>query len=136
MNGNQAKFSENRRLHILVGCYTGFWIALAIKPLDRSDWLLENILVFVTAAVLVFSYRRFQFSNASYVLIILFLALHTIGAHYTYAKVPAGFWIQNLFHFNRNHFDRIIHFAFGLLLIYPLQELLHRVAGVRPGWAQ
>ena len=134
MNRARSKFADNRFLQILLGCYTILWILLAIHPVDRGDWLLENLLVFVAIIVLVSTYHRFQFSNATYCLIGLFLALHAIGAHYTYAKVPAGFWIEDLLHLNRNHFDRVIHFGFGLLLVYPVQELLQRAAGVRVTW--
>jgi putative membrane protein len=87
MNQSSARNVDNHFLVIALGCYFLFWIALAIHPLDRGDWLLENLLVFVTAAVLGSTCRRFQFSNASYALILIFLAVHTIGAHYTYAKV-------------------------------------------------
>src|SRR5205085_7924792 len=57
---------------------------------------------------------------------------HTIGAHYTYAKVPAGFWLQHWLHLSRNHYDRVIHFSFGLLLLYPMRELLRRTACAKP----
>src|SRR5438477_964682 len=87
-----------------LGCYVVFWIALAIHPLDRGDWLLENLLIFISVAVLGFTYRKFQFSHISYALILIFLAFHTIGAHYTYAKVPAGFWLQHWLHLSRNHY--------------------------------
>jgi putative membrane protein len=126
---------ENRFLPIAVGVYVVFWIGLAIKPLDRSDWLLENLLIFLTAAVLGGTYRWFRLSNISYALILIFLAFHTIGAHYTYAKVPAGFWLKDWLHLSRNHYDRVIHFAFGLLLLYPVGELLLRRAGARSTWA-
>jgi putative membrane protein len=131
----ESKFIDNRFLSILAGCYALFWVLLAVRPVDRGDWFLENLLVFAGVAVLLFTYSRFQFSNLTYALIILFLALHAVGAHYTYAKVPAGFWIQDWLHLSRNHFDRAIHFAFGLLLLYPLRELLIRAAEVRPAWA-
>lgn len=134
MKTARSKFAENRPLQIFAGCYLVFWILLAIQPIDRGDWFLENLLVFAAMLVLVLSYHRFQFSNLAYGLITLFLALHAIGAHYTYAKVPAGFWMQQLLHLNRNHFDRVIHFGFGLLLVYPVQELLQRIAGVRAPW--
>lgn len=84
--------------------------------------------------MLVSTHHRFQFSNLAYALVALFLALHAVGAHYTYAKVPAGFWMQDWLHLNRNHFDRTIHFSFGFLLVYPLQEFLSRAAGVRASW--
>src|SRR5207248_1645550 len=83
-----------------------------------SPLLLENLLIFISVAVLGFTYRKFQFSHISYVLILIFLSFHTIGAHYTYAKVPAGFWLQHWLHLSRNHYDRVIHFSFGLLLLY------------------
>ena len=134
MNTNPSKIAGNRFVPILAGCYALLWILLAIHPVDRGDWFLENLLVFAAMAVLVSTYSRFQFSNLTYALLALFLALHAVGAHYTYAKVPAGFWAQNWLHLDRNHFDRAIHFGFGLLFICPLQELLRRAAGVRATW--
>lgn len=103
-----------------------FWIVMAISPLDRHDWLMENILFFVFFVVLTGTYQIFQFSTRSYFLIITFLTLHLIGAHYTYAKVPFGFYLADLFGVSRNHFDRIVHFSFGLLLTYPIREFLVR----------
>jgi putative membrane protein len=135
MNSFAARKIDNRFLQTALASYLFFWIALAIHPLDRHDWLLENLLVFVTAAVLVPTYRKFQFSNLSYALILIFLVIHAIGAHYTYAKVPAGFWMADLFHLKRNHYDRVIHFAFGFVLLYPMRELLMRSAGARERWA-
>jgi putative membrane protein len=48
--------------------------------------------------------------------------------------VPAGFWLQHWLHLSRNHYDRIIHFSFGLLLLYPMGELLRRTANAKPFW--
>lgn len=129
--------SKNKSLFlpIAVGVYLILWIALAISPRDRGDWFLENLLIFISGAVLAITYRWFQFSNASYLLILIFLAFHTIGAHYTYAKVPAGFWLQHWLHLSRNHYDRVIHFAFGFLLVYPMAEVLARSARVKEIWA-
>ena len=129
--------SKNKSLFlpIAVGVYLILWIALAISPRDRGDWFLENLLIFISGAVLAITYRWFQFSNASYLLILIFLAFHTIGAHYTYAKVPAGFWLQHWLHLSRNHYDRVIHFAFGFLLVYPMTEVLARSARVKEIWA-
>lgn len=135
MNLPGANKRSSRFLTIALGCYLLFWLALAIHPLDRRDWLLENMLVFTTAAVLGSTYRRFQFSNASYGLILIFLTVHAIGAHYTYAKVPAGFWLQDWLHLKRNHYDRAIHFSFGFLLVYPMRELLMRSARAYERWA-
>ena len=129
------KKSDSYFLPIAVACYAAFWIILAIYPLDRGDWLLENLLIFISVAVLATTYRRFRFSNASYALILIFLVFHTIGAHYTYAKVPIGFWMKDWLHLSRNHYDRIIHFSFGLLLLYPTRELLIRSAHANARWA-
>jgi putative membrane protein len=130
MNPARARFIDNRFLQVALGCYAVFWIALAVHSVDRSDWFLENLLVFATASVLIPTYRRFQLSNLSYALILVFLAFHAVGAHYTYAKVPAGFWLMDWLHLKRNHYDRVIHFAFGLLLLYPVTPLAVLVAPV------
>jgi putative membrane protein len=114
--------------------YAAAWIAAAISPLDRGDWLLENLLVFAFVPALALTYRRFAFSRASYVLIFCFLLMHAYAAHYTYSLTPLGFWLQESFGTGRNHFDRIVHFSFGLLLTYPLREIGVRVLGLRSGW--
>lgn len=128
-------FRRNRLLQALCAWYAVFWIWMAIAPLDRADWLLENLLVLVTVPALVLTYRRFPLSDLSYVLIVAFLTLHAIGAHYTYAKVPLGFGLKEWLDLSRNHFDRIVHFAFGLLLAYPVREVFLRIAHVRGYWA-
>ncbi len=115
--------------------YAIVWIAAAISPLDRGDWLLENLLVLVFVPVLALSHRRFAFSPLSYALIFLFLTLHAYAAHYTYSLTPLGFWLQETTGSTRNHFDRIVHFAFGLLLAYPVREIGVRVLGLRGGWS-
>ncbi len=128
--------SGNRR--ILVGlllAYSVFWVWLAIDPVNRRDWLLENLLVLTLIPLLLLTYRRFEFSLTSYCLIGLFLVLHAFGAHYTYAEVPLGYWFQHLWGLSRNPFDRMAHFAYGALLAYPIRELLIRQAGIRGGWA-
>ena len=63
------------------------------------------------------------------------MVLHAIGAHYTYAEVPFGFWLKDVLALSRNPFDRLVHFAYGLLLVYPLREVLVRLAGLRGGWS-
>jgi putative membrane protein len=140
MTNKQASWAglpirRNRLVQGLLAWYLLFWVWMAISPVDRGDWLLENLLAITAVAVLVLTARRFQFSDQSYVLITLFLTVHAIGAHYTYAKVPFGFWLQDLLNAGRNPFDRIVHFAYGLLLAYPIREILVRLAGVRGAWS-
>lgn len=130
--------SESGARHLLLGlllAYGVFWIWLAIDPLNRRDWLLENLLVLTLIPLLLLTYRRFEFSLTSYCLIALFLVLHAFGAHYTYAEVPLGFWLRDLGGLSRNPFDRIAHFAYGALLVYPIRELLVRQAGLRGWWS-
>ena len=111
------------------------WIVTAIRPLDRHDWFLENLLVFAVMAILIGTYRAFPLSDLSYLLITVFLTLHAIGAHYTYSEVPFGFWMQRTFGLTRNPFDRVVHLSFGLLLAYPIREVFLRVANARGFWA-
>jgi putative membrane protein len=113
--------------------YVIFSILMAISPADRQFWLAASILPAAFVATLAVTHRLFPLSNSSYLLITVFLTLHTIGVHYTYAEVPFGGWLQQALHMNRNHFDRIVHFAFGFLLIYPLEEGFRLFARVR-GW--
>jgi putative membrane protein len=132
--GTLIDLRANRPLQLLLGWYLVFWVAMAISPLDRSDWLLENLLVFVAVGVLAVTYRTFPLSNFSYLLITIFMTLHTVGAHYTYEHVPLGYWMKDIFGLQRNHFDRIVHFAFGLLLIYPAREVLLRLVRAPSFW--
>lgn len=128
-------FARNRFLRRLVTAYALFWLLAAIAPLDRGAWLLENLLVLAMLVVLAATHRRFVFSNLSYALIFAFLALHCVGSHYTYSAVPAGFWARDGLGLERNHYDRFAHFAFGLLLAYPLREMVLRVVHVHRVWS-
>lgn len=128
-------FRRNRLLQGLVTWVILFWVITAVAPYNRFDWFLENLLVFIYGAILVATYRYFAFSDQSYLLFTIFLTLHLIGAHYTYAETPLGFWLKAWLGLSRNHYDRIVHFAFGLLIAYPLRELLLRLVKVRVGWS-
>jgi putative membrane protein len=108
------------------------WIALAIAPSDRMDWLLENGPTFVAVPLAVAGYRRHRLSDRAYVQATIFLVLHTVGAHYTYSEVPVGAWARDAFGLTRNHYDRVVHFLFGLLMLRPIRELGFRT-GHAPG---
>jgi putative membrane protein len=111
------------------------WAVTAVEPFSRRDWLLENLLVFFYCGLLLVTYARFRFSVRSYLLFTIFMSLHLAGAHYTYSEVPFGFWLQDVLDLSRNHYDRIVHFAFGVLIACPLREWLLRVTGIRQGWS-
>jgi len=128
-------FRNNRLLQGLALWYVAVWVVTAVRPLDRSDWVLENLLVAAMVVVLVGTYRRFPLSDLSYVMITLFMTLHAVGAHYTYSEVPFGYWMRDHLGFTRNPFDRVVHFSFGLLMAYPIREVFMRVANARGFWA-
>jgi putative membrane protein len=113
--------------------YAAWWVAMAIGPYDRSDWLLENVLVILGVALLAVTYRPFPLSLVSYTCIFVFLLFHTLGSHYTYAKVPYDEWFP-IFEGGRNHYDRLVHFLYGLLLAYPIREMFLRIGNVRGFW--
>lgn len=113
--------------------YVGVSAWMAQSPVDPEFWLLASILPAVFVVVLLATYRTFPLSHTSYALITVFLTLHTVGVHYTYAEVPVGVWLQRALDLNRNHFDRMVHFSFGFLLAYPMEELF-RLSGVVRGW--
>ncbi|MFO1075093.1 MAG: DUF2238 domain-containing protein [Geminicoccaceae bacterium] len=122
--------------------FAAFWLLLAIAPRDRADWALENLLVLAFVPALLASLRWFPLSRLSWTLILLFLALHAVGAHYTYSEVPYDAWSEAILGFRinqalgleRNHFDRLVHFSYGLLLAYPMRELFLRIADARGFW--
>lgn len=134
--------SHRRYLMLLAALFGLLFVVLAIAPHDRADWALENALVVVAVVAMVFSYKRLVLSRISYTLIFLFLCLHEVGAHYTYSEVPYDAWFQaltgttwnDLVGWDRNHFDRVVHFSYGLLLAYPIREIFLRVASVRGFW--
>lgn len=128
-------FRSNRLLHLMLAWLVVLWVITAINPLYPRDWFLENLLVFIYAILLSVTYRRFAFSNLSYALFAVFLSLHMMGAHYTYAETPFGFWMQEWFGFERNHYDRLVHFSYGLLCTYPLREVLLRSSGIKISWS-
>lgn len=109
-------------LGVLVAC----WLIAAIDPVDRPTWALESLPSIVLVPLLVVTFRVFRFSDRSYVQATVFLILHTIGSHYTYSQVPFGTWLASTFDWSRNHYDRIVHAASGVLLLRPCLDLVFR----------
>lgn len=131
-----------RGVRVAAALYVALWAGLAIAPADRSTWFLENALVVALVLVLWTVRRAFRFSDVSLYLILAFLALHTVGAHYMYSEVPydrwwhtfTGYSLNEMLGWERNHFDRLVHFCYGLLLAYPIREFFLRVVEVRGFW--
>lgn len=106
-----------------------------IHPTDRLTWILEVFPIFLALPVLIFTFRRFPLSRTAYILISVHAGILMMGGYYTYAKTPLGFWLQDLFDFQRNHSDRIGHFAQGFIPAFIVREVLYRTKAVNGnGW--
>ena len=104
-------------------------------PFHRATWLLEVLPVFVAAPLLLLTRRRFPLTRLVYVLIAAHALILILGGTYTYARVPLGFWLQDVFQFQRNPYDRIGHFAQGFVPAMVAREILLRLGVVRGrGW--
>lgn len=123
---------------LLLAVFLALWFALAISPVSREDWLLENVLTVAFVGWLVWEFRKQPLTNLSYACIFAFLALHTIGSHYTYSLVPYNDWAGavtgHVINEGRNHYDRFAHLAYGLLIVVPSIEWLDRIAPPRGAW--
>jgi putative membrane protein len=102
------------------------WVWTFVAAYDLYVWLLENILLFILVTGAVVTYRKYPLSRLSYSLLITFLLLHLYGARYTYENNPLGIWLQTITAGERNSYDRIVHFAFGLLWTYPVYALIRK----------
>jgi putative membrane protein len=111
------------------------WVWAAINPKYPHDWLLENYLVFIFVPLILIIGRYFRLSNVSYTLITIFMVLHVIGSHYTYSEVPFGFKLQEWIGSERNMYDRLVHFSFGLLVAYPVREVFMRLSKAKGFWS-
>ncbi|HVO98060.1 MAG TPA: DUF2238 domain-containing protein [Bryobacteraceae bacterium] len=127
-------FRENRFLHWICGAMAAVFLLAAYRPDTFFDLALENTVVFLFIPLLIWAYRKLPLSDLSYLLIFIYLSIHEYGAHYKYSDVPVGEWLKPILHTQRNHYDRIAHFSFGLLLSYPFQEVLMRSARVTGMW--
>jgi putative membrane protein len=127
-------FRENRLLQVLCLAMALVIVLTGYRPERVFDWWLENAAALTFLAVLGLTYRRWPLSDLSYLLIFVYLSMHEWGAEYKYSDVPLGEWMKPWLHTTRNHYDRVMHFSYGLLLTYPMQEWFMRVVGVRSRW--
>jgi putative membrane protein len=122
----QADISKNRVTQILVLICGAVWIWAAINPKFPADWLLENVLVAVGVGLFIWVYRTRPLSDLSTLFMAIFFCMHVAASHYTYSETPWGNWLKEVLETDRNHYDRIVHFSFGLLMAYPVREFLVR----------
>jgi putative membrane protein len=120
---------------VLLGLTVVALVVSGIGPHSRATWYLEVAPVVIGAVVLVATYRRFRLTPLVYRLIFVHALVLILGGHYTYARVPLGFWAQDLFDLARNHYDRLGHFVQGFVPAVLARELLLRKTPLRPsGW--
>ena len=109
---------------LVYAIYVLVWIIMAINPKYPQDWLLENVLVFFIFPFILWMDKKHHYTLLSIVLFFIFASLHSLGTHYTYAEMEHFNVITQFFGFERNHFDRLVHFLFGLLLFRLLFEMI------------
>ena len=148
MTASSLGYGANAYPAFLLLLLIGWFACWSWYPAHPQDFLLEHILTVVSVILLITTRRSFPLSHLSYTMIFLFLVLHIVGAFYTYSLVPydrwsgtvaswmggEGFTITETFDFSRNHYDRLVHFAFGLLLAYPAREIFLHIAAVKGFW--
>ena len=123
----------SRYLRILVVLIGAALLVSGIAPYDRTTWWLEIFPILIVAPVLVLTARRFPLTGLTYTLLTVHALILVVGGHYTYARVPLGFWMQDVFGLARNNYDRIGHFAQGFVPAILVRELLLRTSPLRPG---
>lgn len=116
-------FSSNKWLWLFIIVFALVWINTYLGTTDLNNWFLENTLTILSLIFLMSTFKKYQFSDLTYLFICIYLCMHVYGSKYTYAENPLGFYLQDLLHTSRNQYDRIVHFSFGFLLAYPIREL-------------
>lgn len=109
---------------IVYAIYIIVWIIMAINPKYPQDWLLENILIFIFFPFVFWMDKKHNYTLLSIAFLLIFASLHSLGSHYTYAEMEHFDAITQFFGFERNHFDRLVHFLFGLLTFRILFEMI------------
>src|SRR5919199_3178650 len=118
---------------LLLAAAAALLVVSGIAPYDRTTWWLEIFPILLAAPLLVATARRFPLTPLAYRLVFVHALILMLGGHYTYARVPLGFWIQDALHLGRNHYDRIGPFAQGFVPAIVAREVLLRRTGLRPG---
>ena len=134
--------ASRRQVAVLLTLAVAMLAAAGSAPHDRFAWLLESLLPTALLLVLAIAWPRWQLSLGTYLAILALLAIHELGAHFTYPRVPYDEGVQALtghsldaaLGWQRNQYDRLVHFSYGLLLLAPLREALLRLTPLRGLW--
>ncbi len=126
--------SSNRYPLILLTLVLAFWLWSGIGPHDtRLTWVLETFPVMIALPILLLTYKRFPLTGLTYTLIAIHAAILMLGGHYSYAKVPIGFWMEDWFGWTRNNYDKIGHFMQGFAPAIYVREVVVRTSPLKPG---
>lgn len=129
----ENSFKSSKFLFWLLGIYAALFLILAVNPVDRMTWFVENLTVWIILAAILWLYvGKIRFSKTAYAFMFVLIYLHTVGGHYTFALVPFD-WFTNFFGFTRNHFDRIAHFTVGFYA-FAVAEWLYLGHMVKNRW--
>jgi putative membrane protein len=126
---------NSRKFHlILLAIGAAFWVWSGIEPKDtRLTWVLETLPVMIALPIMLLTYRKFPLTSLSYTLIAVHCMILMLGGHYSYAKVPLGFWMEDWFGWTRNNYDKIGHFMQGFGPAIYVREILARTSPLKPG---
>ncbi len=124
---------SDRELLALLAAVGVALVVSGIRPSDYMTWVLEVLPVLIVAPLLIFTRHRFPLTRLCYWFIVVHALILILGGHYTYAKVPLGFWIQDVLDLSRNPYDRIGHLAQGFIPALVAREILLRKTPLRPG---
>ena len=108
-------------------------VGSGIGAYDPATWLMEVAPALIGAPILIATHRRFPLTPLAYRLLCLHALILCLGGHYTYARVPLGYWVQDLFGLARNHYDRVGHFAQGFVPAIVTREVLLRTSPLQRG---
>ena len=118
---------------VLLAMALALLAASGIGPRDRFTWFLEVAPILIAIPSLVATRRRFPLTRLVHRLLFVHAVILMVGGHYTYAEVPAGFWVRDALGLARNHYDRLGHVAQGFVPAIVAREILVRRSPLRPG---
>lgn len=127
LNQAAAFVAARRRLTVVTLIWVSALVASGIAPYDRLTWLMEVAPVLIALPLMLATVRTFPLAGLTYTLICVHGLILILGGTYTYARVPAGFWVQEWFDLARNPYDRLGHLAQGFVPAIVVRELLIRV---------
>lgn len=113
---------------------SAFWVWSGIMPHDTYlTWTLETFPFMIALPIMLLTYKRFRLTDLTYTLIAVHAMVLILGGHYSYAKVPVGFWMEEWFGWTRNNYDKIGHFMQGFAPAIIVREIVARTSPLKPG---